>query len=340
MRKIQLLILLTVFSFGAIAQSGSKQKVNFEKTDGKIHLKIEKEVDGKTTIIDKTYNSLEEMKNDPELEGIDLHVFDKNSNEMTFFGEEGEEGLHKMKVMVKVNGDSDLTEEEKHTFVFKSDGDGTDNLHDFNVWIDEDGEKHLSKNGEEIDLSGSGTWTDKDGNEFNIKNTDGKVMIFSDEDLNEFISEDGKSFEVKFSTDNMEDGDHKFMMYSSSDDGDVKHKTITVDVLTSFNIHVEDVQGDEFSKFDGINAKSLKMNELNYYPNPNNGKFTLQFKADRRPTKIRITSLEGREIYAESLSSFEGTYQNEIDLSGQKQGIYLLQILQGKKAINKKIVIE
>jgi Secretion system C-terminal sorting domain len=338
MIKIQLLILLTVFSFGAIAQSGSKQKIKFENTDGKIHLKIEKEVDGKTTIIDKTYNSLEEMKNDPELEGINLHVFDKDSNEMTFFGEEGEEGLHKMKVMVKVDGDSDLAEEGKHTFVFKSDGDGKDNLHDIKVWIDEDGEKHITKNGKEIDLSGS--WTDKDGNEFSIKTTDGKFMILSDEDLNEFVSEDGKTFEVKFSTDNMEDGDHKIMMYSSSDDGDVEHKTITVEVLTSFNIHVEDVQGDEFNKFDGINAKSLKINELNYYPNPNNGKFTLQFKADKRPTKISITSLEGKEIYAESLSGFEGTYQNEIDLSGQKQGIYLLQILQGKKAINKKIVVE
>jgi type IX secretion system substrate protein len=340
MRKIQLLILLSIFSFAAIAQSEGKQKINFEKTDGKIHLKIEKEVDGKTTIIEKTYNSLEEMKNDPELKGMDLHIFDKAGGEMAFFGEEGEEGLHEMKVMVKVDGDSDQTEDGKHTFVFKSDGEETDDLHDINVWIDEDGTKHITKNGEEINLSSGSTWTDKEGNEFTIKNTDGKVMILSDEDLTEFTSEDGKTFEFKFSSDDVEDGDHKVMMYSSSNDDDVKHKTITVEVMARIKIHVEDVQGDEFSKFDGIDAKSLKMDELNYYPNPNSGKFTLQFKADKRPTEIRITSLEGKEIYAESLSGFEGTYQNDIDLSGQKQGIYLLQILQGKKAINKKIVIE
>ena len=102
MRRIILIIALSVFSFGAFAQTKTevKTQVKVENTDGKIHLKIEKEVDGETITIDKTYNSVEEMKNDPDLEGINLHMFDGDSNNIVFFSEDGKTGDHKMNVMI------------------------------------------------------------------------------------------------------------------------------------------------------------------------------------------------------------------------------------------------
>jgi hypothetical protein len=198
----------------------------------------------------------------------------------------------------------------------------------------------MTKNGEEIELGEGNSWTDKDGNEFSVKKSDGKIMIWSGDDLHEFESGDEATFDFKFSTDDAEDGEHKVIMFKSTDGDDSKHEAITIKIVEHIKIHLQEVEKNEFSSFAGINAKSLKMDELNYYPNPNDGKFTLQFKADKRPTEVKITSLEGKEIYAESLKGFEGTYQNEIDLSSQKRGIYLLQIIQGNKAMNKKIVIE
>ena len=345
MRRIILIIALTVFSLSAFAQTKTaiKTQVKVEHTDGKIHLKIEKEVDGETIIIDKTYNSVEEMKNDPELEGINLHMFDGDSNNnMVFISEDGEAGDNKMNVVVEFTGDSegDFSKESGHSFMFKSDGKEGDNLQEIKVWTDKDGVKHMTKNGEEIELGEGNTWTDKDGNEFNIKKSDGNIMIMSGDELHEFESGDGATFDFKFSTDDAEDGEHKVIMFNSTDGDDSKHETITIKIVEHIKLHLKEVEENEFSSIDGINAKSLKMDELNYYPNPNDGKFTLQFKADKRPTEIKITSLEGKEIYAETLKSFEGTYQNEIDLSSQKRGIYLLQIIQGNKATNKKIVIE
>lgn len=345
MQRTILIIALTVFSLGAFAQTKTavKTQVKVENTDGKIHLKIEKEVDGKTTTIDKTYNSVEEMKNDPELEGINLHLLDADNNkEMVFFSEDGEEGDHKMNVIVEIDVDSegDFSNESSHSFMFKSDGKEGDNHHEIKVWTDKDGVKHMTKNGEEIELGEGNSWTDKDGNEFNIKKSDGKIMIFSDDDLHEFESGDGTTFDFKFSTDDAEDGEHKVIMFKTIDGDDSTHETITVKIVEHIKLHLQEVEKNEFSSIDRINAKSLKMDELNYYPNPNDGKFTLQFKADKRPTEVKITSLEGKEIYSETLQSFEGTYQNEIDLSSQKRGIYLLQIIQGNKATNKKIVIE
>jgi hypothetical protein len=345
MRRTILIITLSVFSLGAFAQTKTdvKTQVKVEHTDGKIHLKIEKDVDGKMTTIDKTYNSVEEMKNDPDLEGINLHMFDGDSNNnMVFFSEDGEAEDHKMNVIVEIDGDSegDFSKESGHSFMFKSDGKEGDKLQEIKVWTDEDGVKHMTKNGEEIELGEGNSWTDKDGNEFNIKKSDGNIMIFSGDDLHEFESGEGTTFDFKFSTDDAEDGEHKVIMFKSTDGDDSNHEAITIKVIEQIKIHLQEVEENEFSSIDGINAKSLKMDELNYYPNPNDGKFTLEFKADKRPTEVKITSLEGKEIYAETLQNFEGIYQNEIDLSSQKRGIYLLQIIQGNKAMNKKIVIE
>ena len=345
MRQTILIIALSLFSLGAFSQTKTdvKTQVKVEHTDGKIHLKIEKDVDGKTTTIDKTYNTIEEMKNDPELEGINLHLFDGDNNkDMVFISEDGEEGDVKMNVIVEFDGDADgdFSKESNHSFMFNSDGKEGGELNEIKVWTDEDGVKHITKNGEEIELGEGNSWTDKDGNEFKVKKSDGNIMILSGDELHEIKSDDEATFDFKFSTDDAEDGEHNVIMFKSSDGDDSKHETITVKVVEHIKIHLKEVEENEFSSIAGIDAKSLKMDELNYYPNPNDGKFTLQFKADKRPTEIKITSLEGKEIYAETLNSFEGTYQNDIDLSSQKRGIYLLQIIQGNKATNKKIVIE
>lgn len=346
MQRTILIIALAAFSFGAFAQDKKevKTQVKVENNDGKIHLKIEKDVDGKITTIDKTYNNIEEMKNDPELEGINLHLFDaENNKEMTFFSEDGKERDHDVNVIVEMKGDTegDFAKESSHSFMFKSDGKEGEGHQEIKVWIDEEGVRHVTKNGEEIEIGEDNSWTDKDGKVHEIKKSDGNIMIMSGDELTEFKSSDGNSFKYKFSTDDdAEGGEHKMIMIHSADGEDSKHESITIEVVEHIQIHLKEVGENEFTSIDGIDAKSLKMDELNYYPNPNEGKFTLQFKADKRPTEIKITSMEGKEIYAETLNNFEGAYQNEIDLSSEKRGIYLLQIIQGNKATNKKIVIE
>ena len=340
MQRTILLIALSVLSFGVFAQTKKevKTEIKVENSNDKIHIIIKKEVDGKITTIDKTYNNAEEMKNDPELEGLNLHMFDSDNNDMVFFSEDGEEGHSKMKVIVKSTGDSDS--ESNHSFTFKTDGSDDVELHDIKVWVDDDGVKHISKNGEEIELGEDNSWTDKDGKTYDIKKSDGNIMIMSGDELHEFKSEDGATYDFNFSGDDAEDGEHKVIMFKSHPRDNSEQQIMTIEVMKHIKIHLVEVEADEFNSLEGIDAKALKMDALNYYPNPNTGKFTLEFKADKRPTEVKITGLDGKEIYSESLQGFEGTYQNEIDLSSQKKGIYLLQIIQGNKATNKKIVIE
>jgi hypothetical protein len=396
MKNIILIVVLAFFSIGAFAQDKVevkvKTEVNVENNDGKYHIKIVKEVDGEKTIIDKTYNSVEEMKNDPELEGIELHVLD-GEGDMVFFSDDGEKGEHKIKIMIDGDSDVHVNSDGNHEFEFISEdgdsvklqevkvwvdedgkkhvmkngveldqdevnswtikdgekgnvmffksGDDEGENQEIKVWIDEDGEKHVMKNGVAVDMSETSTWTNKEGNVMKVEKSDGKVMIISGDKVTEFKTENGEDVDLHFIGEESEDGKkHKVMIIESTEDGDGNEKRITVKVIEHITIHLEEVEENEFSDVANINAKVLKTDDLNYYPNPNSGKFSLEFKASKRPTEVKITSLEGKTVYSEELQNFEGTYQNEIDLSSQKRGVYLLQIIQGSKAVNKKIVIE
>ena len=341
MRRTILIIALSVLSLGAFAQTKTevKTQVKVENTDGKIHLIIDKVVDGKTTTIDKTYNSVEEMKNDPELEGINLHLLDaKNNKEMVFFSEDGEEGDHKMNVIVELDSDSDadISKGSSHSFMFKSDDTEGEGLHEIKVWTDKDGVKHMTKNGKEVELGEGNSWTDEDGTDFTIKKSEVNIMILSGADVKELKSTDGKTFEYKFSTDDAKDGEHKVVMFESSEGDGSDHETFSIKIIEHIKLHLQEVEENEFSSIAGIDAKSLKMDELNYYPNPNEGKFTLQFKADKRPTEIKITSLEGKEIYAETLVTLREPTKTKLIYPHKKEAfIYCKSSRATKQQIKK-----
>ena len=54
---------------------------------------------------------------------------------------------------------------------------------------------------------------------------------------------------------------------------------------------------------------------------------------------IRISNLEGKEVFSRYFERFGGTYSEMIDLSDQKDGIYLLEIISGGNKEVKKIII-
>ncbi|MBC7865180.1 MAG: T9SS type A sorting domain-containing protein [Bacteroidia bacterium] len=86
---------------------------------------------------------------------------------------------------------------------------------------------------------------------------------------------------------------------------------------------------------------NLKVDQLNFYPNPNNGKFTLSFNLkEKGNTSITVFSIDGKKVYNENLKDFSGEYTKAIDLTGSPKGVYFLNVMQGKNNLVKKIVIE
>ena len=332
MKKV-LIILFALSSIVATAQT--EKEIKFDEVEGKYHLKITTTVNGEKQVIDKTYDSLEEMKADPELEGLKLKVFDKG-NSAFFFGDGSEGDEKNVNVFIR-KSDGDIDVESEHEFKFESHSDSA-SAHHIKVWVDEAGNKRVLMDGEEINVN---NLTDEDVNVIHYKNVDGNIIIKTGDAVGDFITEDGESFDVNVKVKRLEDKDgEKVLIFRSGEDVGDSDQKIVIKIVEEIKLHVAEIDSDEFEELLDGHEKSLKVDEINYFPNPNQGKFTLAFKANSKPTEVKIVSLDGKVVYAEQLSGFEGTYNNEIDLSNEKKGIYLLQILQGKKAHNKKIVIE
>lgn len=83
----------------------------------------------------------------------------------------------------------------------------------------------------------------------------------------------------------------------------------------------------------------LKVESFNMYPNPTVGMLNVQFEAEAVPTTVRILDSSGKEVYSEQLNSFNGYYNNQLNLSGKTPGTYILTVQQGKKLTTKKIVL-
>lgn len=95
------------------------------------------------------------------------------------------------------------------------------------------------------------------------------------------------------------------------------------------------------SKQTGVTDNKLSVNDMNFYPNPGNGKFNLSFKLEEKGnTQITILNVEGKVIYTEKLNDFSGVYDKEIDISKNPKGVYFVRVEQGAHSQLKKIILE
>ena len=88
------------------------------------------------------------------------------------------------------------------------------------------------------------------------------------------------------------------------------------------------------------NTNALQPGNLDIYPNPNNGQFTLLFHLDvKGDINIRITDLLGNEIISQTIGNFSGDYTNAFDLSNKAKGIYMVSIEQNNNQLTKRVLI-
>ncbi len=86
--------------------------------------------------------------------------------------------------------------------------------------------------------------------------------------------------------------------------------------------------------------ESVLGKSLNIYPNPSNGAFRVEFTADgAENVNVSVLTLLGQEVYASKLLGESGSYQEEIDLSSQAAGVYILQISTDSQVVSKRITI-
>jgi membrane-associated protease RseP (regulator of RpoE activity) len=85
--------------------------------------------------------------------------------------------------------------------------------------------------------------------------------------------------------------------------------------------------------------EELALNRIEFAPNPSDGNFRLEFDLpEQKSTRILVFDQNGRRVYEEILSNFNGSYTNQIDISSQPAGVYFLIIAQDQKQFTRKIV--
>jgi len=361
-----------------VRKKEQKVQVSKKMDENGTEIKVEiTEEDG--SVFSKTYTSEEEMKNDPDLKDYNIffhhgdgvtfedHNHDANFNVIVESDEELHDGEAKRHIWMKK---MDMGESSSnYTMVFKE-GDGAE----YKIEKDADGNMTITKDGIEIEAEEFGESVHVKIN----KLEDGTIVILDGDDkIKEFEDGEGDAnfFFLNDELDNIteiedlnKDGDKMVIIKRRNADGNVTmelkggvewiheedhNEFITEDgdhvkvfVKKVEKVHVEILDLHEIKEFDdvpGINLTSekfLELEDLNFYPNPNDGAFTVRFSGKKRPTEIRVVDMMGQEVYRENLGDFGGTYDKEIDLSGSNQGVYIMQIRQGDRSMNKKIVIE
>lgn len=97
-------------------------------------------------------------------------------------------------------------------------------------------------------------------------------------------------------------------------------------------------------KIKDLNTDVKKENKssfnLNIYPNPNNGNYTLTFNALEKGTyKIDLINQIGQRIYIDILSDFIGVYTKQLSMADYEKGIFLLSITNFADQATKKIIV-
>jgi hypothetical protein len=85
----------------------------------------------------------------------------------------------------------------------------------------------------------------------------------------------------------------------------------------------------------------MNVDNLQIYPNPNNGQFTVSFNALHPidAATITVTNITGQQVYTEQLTNINNAFVKNINLNGQAAGVYFITLIaDGQKSVNKLIV--
>jgi hypothetical protein len=109
-------------------------------------------------------------------------------------------------------------------------------------------------------------------------------------------------------------------------------------ISVTTRVRIED--GKSGSKASKKEKSNLKPDDLKFYPNPSDGKFSIEFESDgKQPVSIVITDMNGKQVQKQEVSG-EGKHSLSFDLRSEGKGTYILNLQQGKKSTTKKIIIE
>ncbi|MBL4624420.1 MAG: T9SS type A sorting domain-containing protein, partial [Flavobacteriales bacterium] len=114
---------------------------------------------------------------------------------------------------------------------------------------------------------------------------------------------------------------------------------------TAKKVTVKQIVIIEEEESENVQSQPRKMvkideHEMNFYPNPNTGKFTLDFTTEsKKKAQITVVDANGKEIY-KRLVKGDKQYSLPIDISKESKGLCIIKIQQGDDIRARKILVE
>ena len=88
-------------------------------------------------------------------------------------------------------------------------------------------------------------------------------------------------------------------------------------------------------------ANEEAFNEFNLYPNPASNEVSVKFETrDANNLSVQIIAADGKVMYNFTADTFNGVFNNTIDVSSYAKGIYFLRMNSNEGFATKKLVIE
>ncbi len=321
---IVLVFAIALFSVSlALAQDKKK------KDDGKIHINIIKEENGKkikidTTVVEKDLPTLKEYLKDKD---IDFDFSD-----------------HGRRIMINRDGDNDIVMNlDDHDFMSKE--DKTQFKKEMKKLHEDLGKMKEEMKDIHIEMLGD----DEDGDySFHMMVPPGlpsEPHAFSysfgddENDGANFLRKHSFSFFNDEVPDSLQDEEHVVVHGSEGEQRPEFEKEIKGKNGETYWVYKRKLPASaELTKRKG---DGLDVSRLKVYPNPSDGKLSISFKSvSKGDVKVSVTDSNGKEVFTQSVKDFKGEYFQQIDITDKGKGAFYVKITSGDDTISKKILVE
>ncbi|HNP32171.1 MAG TPA: M12 family metallo-peptidase [Flavobacterium sp.] len=111
-------------------------------------------------------------------------------------------------------------------------------------------------------------------------------------------------------------------------------------VKASANVFLA-VNSKNFAIQASLGVQDFALQNLELYPNPNKGNFTIKLNSSvaSEEIKVNVYDMRGRMIFENNYSN-QATFNENIQLANAQSGVYLVSVSDGNQKIVKRIVIE
>ncbi len=121
-----------------------------------------------------------------------------------------------------------------------------------------------------------------------------------------------------------------------------KNVNVALTLPVAFKAEKKEDTKPDYPKTEASKNQTLELSHFNAYPNPSNGNLNLELGEVNFPTTIKITDINGREIYSKKIDKINtGTVKiNDIDISSAAKGNLFIVVEQDGKTTSKKILVQ